>query len=103
MERTRAIWLWRISSKAKGRATHDGEVGQSSQHSLREALRNRDQGVLSDSSTAEPRHCLVLPRRRDASSLWRTKRFGASGGAGSATAGENPDARVVQFAAKHVF
>ena len=32
-----------------------------------------------------------------------SERFGASGGAGSATAGENPDARVVQFAAKYVF
>ena len=31
------------------------------------------------------------------------ERFGASGGAGSATAGENPDARVVQFAMKYVF
>ena len=32
-----------------------------------------------------------------------SERFGSFGGAGSATAGENPDARVAQFALKYFF
>ena len=32
-----------------------------------------------------------------------SERFGSFGGAGSATAGESPDARVAQFALKYIF